>query len=73
MPAGREELVPLVDGGELRPVHDSKLLGEAQPTRVGGGVVGRQVGQDIPRDREASPLVLEAPHVARQAAVDPLV
>ena len=73
MPAGREELVPLVDGGELWPVHDRKLLGEAQPARVGGGVKGGQVGEDPPGDGVGSPLVLEAPYVAHQAGVDPLL
>ena len=28
VPAGREELVALVDGGELRLVHDGVLLGQ---------------------------------------------
>ena len=33
-----EELVPLVDGGEVRSVHDGVFLHQAQPAAVGGGV-----------------------------------
>ena len=39
MPAGRVELVMLVDGGELRLVHDGEFLHQAQPAAVRGGVV----------------------------------
>ena len=45
MPAGCEELVPLVDGGELRLEHNSELFHEAERAAVGGGVVVGVVGQ----------------------------
>ena len=45
MEAGCEELVPLIDGGELRLAHDGELLHEAEPAAVGGGVVVGVVGQ----------------------------
>ena len=54
-------------------MHDRQLLCQAQPARVGGGVEGGQVGEDPPRDGEVPPLVLEAPDVARQTGVDPLL
>ena len=34
-----EELIPLVDGGDVRSVHDGVFLHQAQPAAVGGGVV----------------------------------
>ena len=71
VPASREELVVLVDGGELRLVHDRVLLDEAEPTGVGGGVEGGQDGQLLPADGVVSPLVLEAPDVTCQAGVAP--
>ena len=71
MPAGRVELVVLVDGGELRLVHDRVLLDEAEPTGVGGGVEGGQDGELPPADGVVSPLVLEAPDVPSEAGVDP--
>ena len=43
--AGCEELVPLIDGGELRLAHNSELFHEAEPAAVGGGVVVGVVGQ----------------------------
>ena len=45
MEAGCEELVPLIDGGELRLAHDSELFDEAEPAAVGGGVVVGVGGQ----------------------------
>ena len=45
MEAGCEELVPLIDGGELRLAHNSELFHEAEPAAVGGGVVVGVVGQ----------------------------
>ena len=71
MPAGRVELVVLVDGGELRLVHDCKLLAKAEPTGVGGGVEGGQDGQLFPADGVVSSLILEAPDVTSEAGVDP--
>ena len=71
MPAGRVELVVLVDGGELRLVHDCKLLAKAEPTGVGGGVEGGQDGQLLPGDAVVSPLIFEAPDVPSEAGVDP--
>ena len=38
MEVGCEELVPLIDGGELRLAHDGELFHEAEPAAVGGGV-----------------------------------
>ena len=43
--AGCEELVPLIDGGELRLAHNGELFHEAEPAAVGGGVVVGVVGQ----------------------------
>ena len=71
MPAGRVELVMLVDAGELRLVHDGVLLNEAEPAGVGGGVVGGQGGEGPPLDLKGSPLVLQAPDVPSQAGVAP--
>ena len=45
MEAGCEELVPLIDGGELRLAHNGELFHEADPAAVGGGVVVGVVGQ----------------------------
>ena len=39
MEAGCKELVPLVDGGELRLAHDGELFHEAEPAAVGGGAI----------------------------------
>ena len=39
VPAMGEELVPLVERGELRLAHDGPLLTQAQPAGVGPGVV----------------------------------
>ena len=38
MLAWGEELVPLVDGGQVRSVHDGVFLHQAPPPAVGGGV-----------------------------------
>ena len=43
--AGCEELVPLIDGGELRLAHNDELFHEAEPAAVGGRVVVGVVGQ----------------------------
>ena len=58
--AGCKELVPLVDGGELRLAHDGELLHEAEPAAVGGGVVVGVGGQGLPRDVERKVAILEA-------------
>ena len=58
--AGCEELVPLVDGGELRLAHDGELFHEAEPPAVGGGVVVGVGGQGLPRDVERKVAILEA-------------
>ena len=71
MPAGRVELVMLVDGGELRLVHDGEFFGQTQSTGVRGGVEGGQGGQRLPADAEVSPLVFEPPDVASKAGVAP--
>ena len=71
VPAGRVELVMLVDAGELRLVHDGVLLDKAEPAGVGGGVVGGQGGKGLPLDGEVPLLVLEAPDVTRKAGVAP--
>ena len=71
MPAGCEELVPLVDGGELRLEHGRVLFHQAQSVRVGGGVVGGEGGEGPPLDGEVPVLVLQAPDVTCQAGVAP--
>ena len=45
MEAGCEELVPLIDVGELWLAHDGELFHEAEPAAVGGRVVVGVVGQ----------------------------
>ena len=69
--AGCKELVPLVDGGELRLAHDDELLHEAEPAAVGGGVVVGVGCQRLPRDVEVVVAILEAPDVTSQTGVDP--
>ena len=49
-----EELVPLVDGGEVWSVHDGVLLHQAQPAAVGGGVEVGVGGQRLPGDGEGT-------------------
>ena len=70
MEAGCEELVPLVDGGELRLAHDGELFHEAEPAAVGGGVVVGVGGQGPPLDVERVVAILEAPHRPSEAGVD---
>ena len=48
--AGCVELVPLVDGGQLRLEHDGVFLGKAKSTGIGGGVVGGVLLDDLPPD-----------------------
>ena len=71
VPAGCEELVPLVDGGELRLVHDRVLFHQAQSAWVGGGVEGGEGGEGPPLDGVVPVLVLQAPDVTRKAGVAP--
>ena len=71
--AGCVELVPLVDGGQLRLEHDGVFLGKAKSTGIGGGVVGGVLLDDLPPDVVLPPLVLQFPHVARQGGGNPLV
>ena len=54
MLAWGEELVPLVDGGEVRSVHDGVFLHQAQPAAVGGGVEVRVGCQRLPGDGEGT-------------------
>ena len=70
MLAWGEELVPLVDGGELRLAHDGELLHEAEPAAVGGGVVVGVGGQGLPLDIERVVAILEAPDMTSQTGVD---
>ena len=71
--AGCVELVPLVDGGQLRLEHDGVFFGKAKATGIGGGVVGGVLLDDLPPDAVLPPLVLQLPHVARQGGGNPLV
>ena len=71
MEAGCKNLVPLVDGGELRLAHDGELLHEAEPAAVGGGVVVGVGGQGPPLDVERVVAILEAPDMTSQTGVDP--
>ena len=54
MLAWGEELVPLVDGGEVWSVHDGVFLHQAQPAAVGGGVEVGVGGQRLPGDGEGT-------------------
>ena len=67
-----EELVPLVDGGEVRSVHDGVFLHQAQPAAVGGGVEVGVGGQRVPRDGEGTVGILQSPDMPGEAGVDPL-
>ena len=67
-----KELIPLVDGGDVRSVHDGVLLHQAQPAAVGGGVEVRVGGQRRPRDVEGTVGILESPDMPSEAGVDPL-
>ena len=54
MPAGGEELPPLVEGGDSRGEHDVEFFQQAEPARPAGCVVSRQsLLQQIPGDVEA--------------------
>ena len=55
-----EELIPLVDGGDVRSVHDGVFLHQAQPAAVGGGVEVGVGGQRRPRDVEGTVGILES-------------
>ena len=72
MLAWGEELVPLVDGGEVWSVHDGVFLHQAQPAAVGGGVEVGVGGQRLPGDGEGTVGILEPPDMPCEAGVDPL-
>ena len=72
MLAWGEELVPLVDGGEVWSVHDGVFLHQAQPAAVGGGVEVGVGGQHVPRDGEGTVGILQSPDMPSEAGVDPL-
>ena len=67
-----EELLPLVDDGELHLIQDGLFLHQAQPAAVGGGVEVRVGGQRRPRDVEGMVGILESPDMPSEAGVDPL-
>ena len=71
MLAWGEELVPLVDGGEVWSVHDGVFLHQAQPAAVGGGVEVGIGGQRLPRDAEGAVAILELPDMTSQTGVNP--
>ena len=71
MLAWGEELVPLVDGGEVCSVHDGVFLHQAQPAAVGGGVEVGIGGQRLPRDVEGAVGILELPDMTSQTGVNP--
>ena len=73
MQASRKELVPAVDCGLLRLVHQDKLLLQAQATCVVACLEGLVPGEDPPLDLRLQPLVLEGPDVAGQPGGLPLV
>ena len=58
-----EELVPLIDGGELlhNGVHDGLFFHQAQPAAVGGRVEVGVGGQRVPRDGEGTVGILQSP------------
>ena len=70
--AAGEKLVPRVDGGLLRLVHEVELLPQAQPAFPCAGLVGLAAGQDPPLDLGLDPLVFEGPDVASQPGGLPL-
>ena len=72
MLAWGEELVPLVDGGEVWSVHDGVFLHQAQPAAVGGGVEVRIGGQRFPRDSEGTVAILVSPDMPSEAGVGAL-
>ena len=49
-----KELIPLVDGGDVRSVHDGVFFHQAQPAAVGGGVEDGVGGQRLYRVRYTS-------------------
>ena len=66
-----KELIPLVDGGDVRSVHDDVFLHQAQPAAVGGGVEVGVGGQRLPRDVEGAVGILELPDMTSQTGVNP--
>ena len=66
-----KELIPLVDGGDVRSVHDGVFFHQAQPAAVGGGVEDRVGGQRLPRDAEGAVAILELPDMTSQTGVNP--
>ena len=70
--AAREELVPGVDGGLLRLVHEVELLLEAQSAGVGACLEGLVPGEDSPLDLRLESLILEGPDIAGQLGAPPL-
>ena len=58
-----KELIPLVDGGDVRSVHDGIFLHQAQPAADGGGVEVGVGGQRHPRDVEGTVGVLKSPDI----------
>ena len=71
--AAGEKLVPVVDGGLLRLVHQDELLPQAEPAGLGACLEGGAAVEDSPLDLRFEPLVLEGPDVAGQPGVHPLV
>ena len=74
--AAREELVPGIDGGLLRLVHQDVFFLQTQAAGVVACLEGGAVGQDPPLDGDVvveDPLVLEGPDVAGQLGVLPLL
>ena len=61
----------MVDGGDVRSVHDGVFLHQAQPAAVGGGVEVRVGGQRRPRDVEGTVGILEPPDMTSQTGVNP--
>ena len=66
-----KELIPLVDGGDVRSVHDDVFFHQAQPAAVGGGVEDGVGGQRLPRDVEGAVAILELPDMTSQTGVNP--
>ena len=66
-----KELIPLVDGGDVRSVHDDVFLHQAQPAAVGGRVEVGVGGQRLPRDVEGAVAILELPDMTSQTGVNP--
>ena len=66
-----KELIPLVDGGDVRSVHDGVFFHQAQPAAVGGGVEDGVGGQRLPRDVEGAVAILELPDMTSQTGVNP--